>query len=67
MRILLILILFFLLGPVTAQQIEKNYFSIADREAAAHVRLIDNNNATSASTNFDITYYRCEWEVDPTI
>jgi len=67
MRILLILILFFLLGPITAQQTEKNYFSIADREAAAHVRLIDNKNATSASTNFDITYYRCEWEVDPTI
>src|SRR5438132_11665030 len=40
---------------------------IAFQERLAHERLFDQQNLTGASTNFDVKYYRCEWEVDPAI
>jgi len=41
--------------------------AIADMERTAHERLMDNDNTTLASNNFDVKYYRCEWEVDPAV
>jgi hypothetical protein len=40
---------------------------IALMESRGHQRLANRENATMASTNFDVKYYRCEWEVDPAI
>ena len=40
---------------------------IADMERSAHERLTNADNVTSASNNFDVKYYRCEWEADPAI
>ncbi|MEO8769778.1 MAG: M1 family aminopeptidase [Ferruginibacter sp.] len=40
---------------------------IADMERDAHMRIMTVAKGTSASTNFDVKYYRCEWEVDPAI
>jgi len=40
-------------------------------EQVAHKRIIANNNfiesITSASNNYDVKYYRCEWEVNPEV
>lgn len=40
-------------------------------EQVAHKRIIANNNfiesITSASNNYDVKYYRCEWEVNPAV
>ncbi|MEO8766609.1 MAG: M1 family metallopeptidase, partial [Ginsengibacter sp.] len=41
--------------------------NIALAESRAHFRLNSARVYTSASQNFDITYYRCEWKVDPAI
>jgi aminopeptidase N len=43
---------------------------IAFDEQRAHMRLNDINGTTSrltGSSNFDVKYYRCEWEVDPAV
>ena len=40
---------------------------IAAMEGAAHERLLNTGQATTASYNFDVKYYRCEWEVDPAV
>ena len=45
----------------------KNLEDIAAMERAGHERLMNANNVTSASNNFDVKYYRCEWEVDPVV
>ncbi|MGB4936522.1 MAG: M1 family aminopeptidase [Ferruginibacter sp.] len=51
----------------TCKQVE----DIPLMEQLARYRLITENNAingiTSASNNYDVTYYRLEWEVDPAI
>ncbi len=44
----------------------KSVDNIALSEANAYARL-SSKNSTSASNNFDIKYYRCEWNVDPAI
>ncbi|MDQ2863695.1 MAG: hypothetical protein M3R50_08650, partial [Bacteroidota bacterium] len=36
-------------------------------EQNAFAGLSDANNASNASQNFNISYYRCEWKVDPAI
>jgi len=36
-------------------------------ERDAHQRLESGKGATIASDNFDVKYYRCEWEVDPSV
>lgn len=41
--------------------------SIADMERSAHERVMTTDNVTGASGNFDVKYYRCEWEVDPSV
>jgi aminopeptidase N len=53
-----------------AQQ-SREYFktvnNIASAESKAYSRLSASLDATSASQNFDIKYYRCEWRVDPAV
>ena len=45
----------------------KETSAIAAMEKDAHQRLLSGKVATIASGNFDIRYYRCEWEVDPSV
>jgi hypothetical protein len=45
----------------------KSIYDIAFMERLAHERITGKENATAASNNFDVKYYRCEWEVDPAI
>jgi aminopeptidase N len=62
-------ILVFLYSASYAQQIHKG-FSITDIafiESNANIRRIHSKNNTFASANFDVKYYRCEWETDPAI
>ncbi|MDQ6756853.1 MAG: T9SS type A sorting domain-containing protein, partial [Bacteroidota bacterium] len=40
---------------------------IALMERLNHERLMNADKATGASNNFDVKYYRCEWEVDPAV
>ena len=49
--------------PVHFKRIE----DIALMESRGHQRINNRENATQASNNFDVKYYRCEWEVDPAI
>jgi len=61
-------IIFFLIPYYLLSQTEGNFkFSISETEAMAHMRIFSHEKQTSASNNFDVHYYRCEWEVDPTI
>ncbi|MEO8860361.1 MAG: M1 family aminopeptidase [Ginsengibacter sp.] len=41
--------------------------NIANIERRAYTRAFTLQKATSASENFDVKYYRCEWQVDPTV
>jgi aminopeptidase N len=45
----------------------KQINDIAAMEQASNVRLSNTTNATAASNNFDVKYYRCEWQVDPAV
>ena len=50
----------------------ENVKAIALQEQQRHERLNGNNTngtttLTGASNNYDVKYYRCEWEVDPAI
>ncbi len=71
-----ILIIFFILNSLklTAQipvEYCKKVNEIALIEKSAQQRLFAGNNNiienTSASNNYNVTYYRCEWEVNPSI
>lgn len=46
--------------------VEKN-FEIASFEAAAHQRLMETEGTGGATDNYDVKYYRCEWEIDPAV
>ena len=49
----------------------KQVDDIAAMEQAAHQRIVAGTNSiidiTSASNNYDVKYYRCEWEVNPAV
>src|SRR6185436_15749463 len=45
----------------------QNTRDIALMERQGHERITNRENVTQASNNFDVKYYRCEWEVDPAI
>jgi hypothetical protein len=69
MRYLLIL---FLISSAKAfaQLPSENCKSIEDialMDRLGHQRIVNRGNATLSSTNFDVKYYRLEWEVDPAI
>jgi len=69
MRIIFTLLL--LAGLQTSAQFTANHCKstaeIARMEMMNHSRIAGDPNGTSASTNFDVKYYRCEWEVDPAL
>ena len=65
-------ILFFLLlagFSSFAQPVDeyKQTSAIASMEKDGHQRIFYSKEATLASDNFDVKYYRCEWEVDPVV
>lgn len=45
----------------------KKVKEIPAMERQAYDRLTQTGNLTGASVNFDVKYYRCEWEVDPAV
>jgi len=45
----------------------KNIQDIASMERIGHERIAGRGNATLSSNNFDVKYYRCEWEVNPAV
>lgn len=70
------ILLFLILGCLdgmaqTTTESCKEVNDIALMEQAAHQRIIAGNNMlesiTSASNNYDVKYYRCEWEVNPAV
>ena len=73
MRILLIFLVFSCLQLTAQSPAEycKQVSDIALFEQAAHQRIPAGNNNiienTSASNNYDVKYYRCEWEVNPSV
>jgi len=69
MRIRPAFLLLVLLHPLVsiAQNECKSVNDIAFMERMGHERIAGRGNATEASGNFDVKYYRCEWEVDPAI
>ncbi len=40
---------------------------IANMEMNAHQRLMQSEGSSFASGNFDVKYYRCQWEIDPSV
>lgn len=50
----------------TTDVLEKTEW-IAANEARAHQRIVYSQEAAGTSDNFDVKYYRCEWEVDPAV
>ena len=68
--IFLILISTNLYAQTPAEQC-KQVSDIALLEQRAHQRIISGNDniteTTSASNNYDVKYYRCEWEVNPAV
>lgn len=52
-------------------QSSQDYFNaqnkIISEEKEAFASVTDTQNASQASQNFKVAYYRCEWQVDPTI
>ena len=63
-----ILILFFLGGKVFAQ-IDKPLCKAVDEIAASERNFFQRTLSTTrsqASSNFQVTYYRCVWDIDPT-
>ena len=67
MRLLIFLLLTGFSSFAQTKDEYKQTSAIASMERDAHQRLISGKEATVASENFDVKYYRCEWEVDPAI
>jgi aminopeptidase N len=65
------LITFLLIISKSFAQPVSNYIekvdAIAADERLSHQRLASTENQSLSSTNFDVKYYRCEWEVDPAV
>lgn len=63
--------LLFIFSNVYGQQTDylKEVNNIAYNEQRRHAGLMDvlDRNLTSASNNFDVKYYRCEWDIDPSV
>ena len=68
MRIFIFQILvLFVFNNIHAQVICKTVEDIALMERISHERLEQKVEQTGASLNFDVKYYRAEWEVDPAV
>ncbi len=68
MRLFFILFLFPGFNAI-AQNFEdsKKVEEIAAMEKNAHQRISGTGSLSLASDNFDVKYYRCEWEIDPAV
>jgi hypothetical protein len=72
MKIFLLLCLTMIFCAAQAQH-EKDMLQDQDisvMEARSHEKIFDSSrkaSLTAASNNFDVKYYRCEWEVDPAV
>lgn len=65
---LFLLIKFFMCATITnAQQIKATVLDIPQMESKAYSRIVDVNSVTTSSENFDVNYYRCEWDVNPAV
>jgi hypothetical protein len=66
-------ILLFITGLVSHSygQNSNNYFKDLNKiifdERNAYLSLTTTKDASNASKNFNISYYRCEWNVDPAV
>lgn len=61
------LLLIFLLLSYQCMAQEFTTKDIALMEASAHQRIINGSSSSFASTNFDVKYYRCRWDLDPAV
>lgn len=55
---------------ITFGQSPKNYFNankIITEEKESFTSIVNTKNASSASPNFKVRYYRCEWQVNPVV
>jgi aminopeptidase N len=62
--------LFFLFFSICSLSAFGQSFStkdIAAMEANSHQRIMQAEGSSLASGNFDVKYYRCQWEVDPAV
>lgn len=66
LRTLSFITLTLLFQPARAQ-VDITTKDIAAMEAAAHSRLENGADRVLSSNNFDIHYYRCQWEIDPAV
>jgi aminopeptidase N len=65
-----VICLLFLYSKVFAQQLPDNLgkiHAIADAEVKMQMRRTESKQTTAASQNFDVNYYRCEWQIDPAV
>src|SRR3954471_357665 len=68
MKILLSILLLVSIKALAQNNVEgKTIKEIAAMERQSHQRIATAAAATLASANFDVKYYRCEWEVDPAV
>ena len=69
MRIIFLLILLFSIkvNGQLPENICKTTAEIARMEGRNHGRISNGSGQSLASGNFDVKYYRCEWEVDPAV
>ncbi|NIJ55066.1 M1 family aminopeptidase [Dyadobacter arcticus] len=68
--LLLLVLITFSRTYAQKSEIFKGIGEIAEMEMRSHRNVIDASrigSLTGASTNFDVKYYRCEWNVDPNI
>lgn len=62
-------IFFLLICIVSLKTMGQSYTTkdIAAMEMTGHQRIIQTEESSFASGNFDVKYYRCQWEVDPAV
>jgi aminopeptidase N len=56
-----------LLSSVLKAQTVYTTKQIAEMEATSHSRLLGGTARVLSSNNFDVNYYRCQWEIDPAV
>lgn len=67
MRLFVFLMLLSISSFAQESDQNKQLCKIVEMERDAHARIVNAAGKTLASNNFDVKYYRCEWEVDPAV
>jgi aminopeptidase N len=67
MRLFLLFKFIMCVTITNAQQIKATVLDIPQMESKAYSRIVDVNSVTTSSENFDVNYYRCEWDVNPAV